>query len=34
MRPITKLIGEYQAILKNPPIPVGTRDPYEPPGRE
>ena len=32
MHPITKMIGEYQATLKqHPPIPAGTRDPYEPP---
>jgi hypothetical protein len=34
MRSISKMIGEYQASLKqHPPIPVGTPDPYEPPGR-
>jgi arylsulfatase len=33
MRPIAKMIGEYQASLKqHPPIPAGTSDPYEPPG--
>ncbi len=34
MRPISKMIGEYQASLKqHPPIPVGTPDPYVPPER-
>lgn len=34
MRPISKMIGEYQASLKqHPPIKVGTPDPYEPPNR-
>jgi arylsulfatase len=34
MRPISKMIAEYQASLKeHPPIPVGTADPYKPPGR-
>ncbi len=32
MRPISKMIGEYQLSLKqHPPIPVGTPDPYLPP---
>jgi arylsulfatase A-like enzyme len=32
MRPISKMIAEYQASLKKyPPIPVGAPDPYEPP---
>ena len=32
MRPIAKMIGEYQASLKqHPPIPAGIRDPYQPP---
>jgi arylsulfatase len=34
MRPISKMVAEYQASLKEyPPIPVGTPDPYEPTGR-
>ena len=34
MRPISKMIAEYQASLKKyPPIPVGTLDPYEPPAQ-
>jgi arylsulfatase A-like enzyme len=34
LRPISKMIGEYQASLKQyPPIPVGSPDPYKPPGR-
>ncbi|QSE84994.1 hypothetical protein JWS14_40980 [Rhodococcus koreensis] len=33
MRPISKMIGEYQDSLKqHPPIKVGTPDPYQPPG--
>lgn len=34
MRPITKMITEYQASLKqHPPIKVDTSDPYKPPNR-
>lgn len=34
MRPISKMISDYQASLKqHPPIPVGTSDPYMPPGQ-
>jgi arylsulfatase len=33
LRPISKMIRDFQASLKqHPPIPVGTPDPYEPTG--
>ncbi len=32
-RPITKMLAEFEASLKKyPPIPMGTPDPYQPPG--